>query len=134
MGAVNILSEAKKKEDSDKKKANNMKRLQRIVFIIKWAIKLGIIKVTLDYTIEKGVWGDAKSGEKIQKELSEFVHEALSTQVSKEASESVKNISLDGAGQVWNSAVTMAVENVKEVDINKMYISLKEAVASLDQR
>ena len=44
-----------------------MNRLKRAAFIIKWAMNLGIIKVTLDYTIEKGVWGDSKSGEKVSR-------------------------------------------------------------------
>merc|ERR1711892_1492778 len=125
-----LLSDSQKKEDSDKKKANNMKRLQRIVFIIKWAIKLGIIKVTLDYTIEKGVWGDAEAGEKVHKELSKFMHGVLSENVSKEASEIVQNLNM---GQMWNSAVTATIQNAKDVDINKMYLSLKEAVADLEQ-
>ena len=124
------LSDSQKKEESDQNKFNNMKKLQRVMFIIKWAVKLGILKVTLDYTIEKGVWGDAKSGEKVHKELSKFIHDTLSENVSKEASEKVQNLHL---GHMWNSAVTATVQNANDVDINKMYLSLKEAVSELEQ-
>merc|ERR1711915_423997 len=124
--------ESSKKENSEKRREKNMKRLKRIAFLIKWAIKLGIIKITLDYTIEKGVWGNAVAGEKAKAELSDFVHALIKENISEEASENIRNVSLPNVGQQWNSAVISAIESAKDVDVDKMYNSLKNAVEKLN--